>query len=553
MSIIGNLLQMGPGVDPFDDPRLWSPGVASVRTTSGESVNPDSSLALGTYWACLMVLSQDVAKIRRHLYRRVDEQKRTRETGDRRYWMIHDEPNPEISDFTFVETLTHWAAGWGNGYAEIVRDDRGAPVALYPIHPSRVAVKRYRDTGTVYYEVRFDDLDEKRRRTVDGKTVDGIPIQAEDMFHIRGLGGDLAGYSVARLAAETVGHALAVRRFGAAFFGNGTAINLAFSHPGELGENALAHLRSDLSERHGGAANAFRPYILEEGMKLETFGLPPEQAQFLETIQATVPEVCRWFRMPPHMVGHLDNAIKANIEEQTLSYVPNTIMPWTRRWDIECNRKLLFESERRVMYFEHDLKSLLMADARARGDFYKVLRELGAISGNEIRAAENMDSMGELGDVYLAPVNYSTLDRIVNGAPPAEDEPTEPEDDGTDEMEPDDDDTETVSAEQAMKATMRLFVQAADRTLGKLRAHESRKGKADGEYLEKLASEMAENMEPSAEALLELAHGPTGLVARRPEAVRRLAEACRESLLTRDAGEIAEQTQLAVLGLEVVA
>jgi HK97 family phage portal protein len=643
MSIIGGILNSVGGYesDPIHDHRLWTPSAAaSVRTTSGEMVNPDSALVLGTYFACLMVLSQDVAKISRHLYRRTGEQERARESGDHRYWMVHDEPNEETTDMTFVETVTHWAAGWGNGYAEIVRDGRGAPMSMFPIHPSRVEPKRRKDGGAIYYRISINDMNERARATMDGRVASHIEIEPENMLHIRGMGNDLAGYSVARLAAETLGQAIAVRRFGAAFFGNGANSNLVIKHEGNLTEQALGHLRQSIADTHGGAGNAHRPWILEEGMTVEKMSVPPNEAQFLETLRASVPEVCAWFRMPPHMVGHLDNAIKANIEEQSLSYAPNTILPWTRRWDKELNRKLLTHKERttRVLYFEHDLKSLLMADSKARAEFYKTLREMGAITGNEIRASENMDNMGPLGDVFLVPVNYGTLDKVVNGTQDdaAEAEKMEAENaaadlnfrrevvkqmvaDGTfgdvvfnmtdgrtllegvnlpvvadaakpwlpvvaaqgplvsgavmvdaegrivggDVVEPPEPQpvahtpsapTATPVAEPddgeqmriAGKSTMRLFVQAADRTLGKLAAREQRKGEADDEYLAKLAAEMAENMGPAAETMLELAFGGAGLTARRPEAMRRLGDACVSSLPTRDMGTIAAAAQEAV-------
>lgn len=375
------------------------------RTTSGMYVGPVSAMSLSVYFACLRNISEDIGKLPLFVYQRQARGKR-RAADHPHYALLHDAPNNDMSAMTFREVLTHHALAWGNGYAEIVWDNRMEfATALVPIHPSRVRVSR--DAGQLVYDIAGGDLS-----IPDTNYTGLVRLQQENVLHVRGLGAEgYTGYSVVQLAAESLGLSLAAQSFGAAFFGNGASIGAILTHPHTLSESAVQRLRESWQTIYGGPGNAMKVAILEEGMTYEKLGMPPNDAQFLETRQFQVEEICRWFRMPKSKVQVLTDSTYSNMEQQNLEYVPDTLMPWLVRWEQELKRKLFPEED----YFaEHAVQGLLRGDQAARASFYKDLFGMGVLSPNDIRELENMNAIGPRGDAYfVATNNFQPLESVV--------------------------------------------------------------------------------------------------------------------------------------------
>lgn len=398
------------GSSDLQSPSAWLLSWAmGTRTSAGIAVGPVTAMTLPIYYACLRNISEDVGKLPLHTYRRMARGKR-RALDHPAYALLHDAPNPDMSAMTFRETLTHHALAWGNGYAEIVWTPANEVAALWPIHPSRVQVRRD-DEGLLVYDVYGSEL------TLPGSLGRSVQrLRQENVLHIKGLGAEgYEGYSVLRLAAESLGMTLAAQTFGSAFFGNGTTIGAILTHPNTLSEKAVQRLRESWQTIYGGPSNAMKMAILEEGMKYERLGIPPEEAQFLETRQFQVEEICRWFRMPKSKIHDLTDSTYSNMEQQNLEYVPDTLMPWLVRWEQELKRKLFAEEPE--VFAEHAVQGLLRGDQAARASFYKDLFGVGAISPNDIREFENMNSIGPQGDTYfVAANNFQPLEMVVSSA-----------------------------------------------------------------------------------------------------------------------------------------
>lgn len=379
------------------------------RTLAGVHVTPASAMTLPAYFAGLRAISEDIGKLPLHVYRKLTPRGKERAPDHPLYALLHDAPNDDMGAMTFRETLTHYALAWGNGYAVIDRDGRLTPTALLPVHPSRVVVRRD-DNGMLVYDV------------YGGENVPGSPgvqwyrVREDDMLHIRGLGAEgILGYSVVQLAAESLGLSLAAQTFGAAFFGNGAAMGGVLEHPAKLSDMAAKHLRESFASVYSGPENAGKVAILEEGMKYARLGIPPDDAQFLETRLFQVREVARWLRIPPHKLGDLEFATYTNIEQQAIEYVTDTLQPWCVRWEQECQIKLFgINSD---FFCEHALQGLMRGDQAARSQFYTSLFGVGVFSPNDIRELENMSPIGPEGDEYfIASNNMTTLKQVVEQA-----------------------------------------------------------------------------------------------------------------------------------------
>lgn len=387
MSILASIFGLGTGVQDVNmGPIDW---IVGRMTHAGARVNPETAITLSAYFACLRAISEDIGKLPLIVYRRLMPRGKERAREHPVYKLLHDTPNADMGAMTLRETLTAHAMNWGGGFAEIQRTGRGTPVALHLIHPSRTSIGR-NEAGALTYYVRSG-----------GKIV---PLEAQNVFHLHGLGADgLSGYPLSVIGREAVGLGQGAEAFGARFFSNDARPGGVLQHPGGLSDLAYKHLRDSWAESHSGVEQSHKPAVLEEGMEWKSMSIPPEEAQFLETRQFQIEEIARWFRMPPHKIQHLLRATFSNIEHQAIEYVTDTLQPWAVRWEHEIKRKLFAEDESEY-FAEHLFEGLLRGDLSQRVTFYTGMFNIGAMSQNDIREAENKNPV-EGGDTYWVPMN----------------------------------------------------------------------------------------------------------------------------------------------------
>ncbi len=170
-----------------------------------------------------------------------------------------------------------------------------------------------------------------------------------------------------------------------------------------------------------GLSQAHRIAILEEGMEIHEVGIPPEDAQFLQTRKFQVTEIARIFRVPPHMLADLEKATFSNIEHLGLEFVQHTLRPWLVRWEQAIYRDLLTPKERQSYLAEHLVDALLRGDIKSRNEAYAIGRQNGWWSANDIRKMKNQNPIAG-GDVYLVPLNMVPADQLTMNQPPANDD-----------------------------------------------------------------------------------------------------------------------------------
>jgi len=380
-------------------------------TASGKLVNEHTAMQTSAVYACVRILSESIASLPLHLYQRSDDGGKTPKPGHPLFRLLHDEPNPEMTSFVFRETLMSHLLLWGNAYAQIIRDGRGNAVALYPLLPDRMAVDR-NPQGEIIYTYQGDKGQAKLTR--------------EQVLHIPGLGFDgLIGYSPIAMAKNAVGMSLATEEYGARFFANGANPGGVLEHPGTIKD--IARVKESWNAGYQGSSNAHKVALLEEGMKFHQIGIPPEQAQFLETRKFQINEIARIFRVPPHMVGDLEKSSFSNIEQQSLEFVKYTLDPWVIRWEQSLTQALLLPSEKQSLFIRFNLDGLLRGDYESRMKGYSTGIQNGFYSVNDVRALEDLNllSAEEGGDFHMLNGNMIKLSDI--GAPYGVTEPQKQE------------------------------------------------------------------------------------------------------------------------------
>jgi len=376
-------------------------------SASGKAVNPSSAIQVSAVYACVRVIAETIASLPFHVYESTEDGSR-KATEHPLYRLIHDEPNKEMTSFILRETLMSHLLLYGNAYCQIVRTGRDKIDSLYPLIPDKMEVDR--DAGGLLMYT-YTTSDGKRWR-----------LDPRDVLHIPGLGFDgIMGYSPIALEKSAIGLGIAAEEYGSKFFSNGARPSGILTHPNNVKDPAA--LRASWNAAYGSSSNASRVAVLEEGMTFVPLSLPNNEAQFLETRKFQVSEICRIFRVPPHMIGDLDRATFSNIEHQSIDFAVHTIRPWLVRIEQAINRALFSDKEKGRFYVQFNLDGLMRGDYKSRMEGYAIARQNGWMSANDIRELENMNPMtdDEGGNAYLVngnmiPVNLAGITAFLAAA-----------------------------------------------------------------------------------------------------------------------------------------
>lgn len=377
---------------PWEEAKLiLSNGAGGIRVT------PASAMTYSAVLACVRVLAETLASVPLIVYSRQGRRKE-RAKDFYLYHLLHDQPNPRLTSFEFRELLQVWLLLWGNAYCEIEYNGAGQIVALWPLLPWRMeGIKN--DGGTLFYRYR-DEGD----RTVS--------IPSWRIWHLRGVSfNGVIGLAINDVARDPVALGQAAEKFGASFFNNGAMPSGVLEHPGALGDKAYDHLRDTWMAAHGGLDRAQRMAILEEGMKYSAIGVPPEQAQFLETRKYQRSEVAGIMRVPPHMIGDLENATFSNIEHQQIAFLVHSMTPWFVRWEQSIQSNLMTTAEVAQYFTRFLVEGLLRGDIASRYQAYAIGRQWGWLSADDVREKEEMNPLPNgQGATYLTPMNMTPAD-----------------------------------------------------------------------------------------------------------------------------------------------
>ena len=363
-------------------------------TYAGPPVSESSAQRYGAVYACIRIISESIAALPLALIRQTGRN-RDKAVDHPLYNVLHTLANPEMTSFEWRELMLSHVLSWGNGYSEIEFDGRGRIVALWPLNPAKMEDVRRDAQGNLECVYRLPD-----------QTLRSIPYWR--IHHIKGPGNGIVGFSPIRMAARhATGLGLALEEYGSRFFSNGARPGLILRHPGRLSPEAHKRLAASFAGDHQGLSNAHRTKILEEGMDISTIGIPPNEAQFLETRKFQVTEIARIYRVPPHMLADLDRASFSNIEHQSLAFVQNTLLPYIVRHEQAVARDLLTETERKTLAAKYIVAGMLRGDLLSRSQAYNTGIQAGYLTRNEARELEDLNPLDGL-DEPLQPLNMIT-------------------------------------------------------------------------------------------------------------------------------------------------
>lgn len=367
-------------------------------TASGMPMNVESALKIDAFWACINDISQDIASLPLMVYRELPRGKEKAKNHPL-YRILHDEPNPLMTSMQLRQTLISHRLSCGRAFANIERDYDGRVVALWPLRPDRMDGPVLSEAGTLLYTYHLP-------------TGEPRALTQADVFHLRGLASDgINSYSPVSLHRESLSLAVATMQFGNRFFGNDSRPGGILQAKTRLSQEAADRMRASWESAHQGLTKAHRVAVLEEGVEWKQVGIPPEDAQFLETRLFQVQTIGRIFRMPPHKIQELSRATYSNIEEQELEYGADTLGPEIIAFEQQCNKDLLMPSEKGKYFVQHLMDARLRSKTSERYQAYALMLDRGVFTPNDVLERENMNAF-EGGDLHLQQANmvpYGTM------------------------------------------------------------------------------------------------------------------------------------------------
>lgn len=375
---------------------------SSPNVDSGVNVTEKTSLEVSTVWRCVNILANAAASTPLSAYR------------DGSFVSVpnsllanpHEEMTPfEFWRLTFVHRLL-----WGNSYCEKIYDGSGRIKYLEPLDPAKVRAGRSSD-GSKVFEVTKSNGSK-------------VGVTTREVFHLPGLGYDgVSGVSPVRLASQAIGLSLAAERHGARLFGSGTNLSGILSTDQRLDSTQADAIKARWKAKMAGPSASHDIAVLDAGAKFMPISMPNTDAQFIESRGFQTNEICRWYGVPPYMVGDVERSTSwgTGIEQQGIGFVVYTLRPdWLVPTEQRVTKELLQDPK---VYARYNVEGLLRGDSTARANYYRTMREIGAYSINDVRTFEKLPPV-DGGDTYIQPLNMAPVGDGggTDATPPKEDQ-----------------------------------------------------------------------------------------------------------------------------------
>lgn len=379
------------------DSEFWA-NFFGYRSLSGQDVTEKKSLRLSAVWACVGLISETIAALPLNLYQRLPDGGRRVASDNPLHDILHCSPNYNNTPFEFWQIEMAAMLLRGNAYAEIKRTS-GRISSINFLAPQ--SVQRETEMGKVKYRC-SDDKGNARW------------IAEEDMFHTSAFSlNGITGISPIKYGVDVLGSAMSADAASNSTFKNGLMPTTAFKTSNIIKKEQREEFRESVS-KISGALNAGKSPILENGLDVIKIGISPEDAQLLDSRKFSVEEICRWFRVPPWMIGYTEKNTSwgSGLEQQMIGFVTFNLNPWITRIQQSINKRLLTPEERTKYYAEFNLDGLLRGDSAARSAFYSAMVNNGIYTRDEVRVKENLPKRGGNADVLTIQTALAPIDDL---------------------------------------------------------------------------------------------------------------------------------------------
>lgn len=367
----------------------------SDLTTSATPAKASNALAFPTVWACINVLSDDIAKLPFKTFKKDSKGAIEQVKDNDVHYVLRIKPNRYMTPFTFMKLLVTDVCIHGNFYAYILRDENGYVEELVPLISS-VTHPMMDERDDLYYQT--------NRK---GKNV---IIASEDVLHIKGMTIDgIVGLSPIQAVRVQLESNDIAGKYNQSLIEDGGAPKGVLKVQGALKAEAKDMARKSWEEVNKGQSIA----IIDSGLEYQQIGISQSDMQWLESMKFNQQQIASIFKVPMHKINELDKATYSNIEHQSLDYVKNTLQPWVTQIEEEFGFKLYTEiMQKQDYYVRFNMDSELRGDSEARAKVNEVNLRNGFKTVNEVRS-NNEDSPHDL-DIANKPLMSLNLAPLEN-------------------------------------------------------------------------------------------------------------------------------------------
>ncbi|WP_345993755.1 phage portal protein [Sulfurimonas sp. HSL-1716] len=395
MNIINAL--MSRDTSTLSSPKEWLSALFSSESYSGVNVTTKRAMEHTAVYDCVNIVSESIASLPISVYKTEIRSSKTfnkKDTQHQLYHILHDEPNPDMTSFSFFQLLMVHLLLRGNFYAQIVRNNAGVITGIYPLDNEKMKVVRL-DSGRIGY--------------IYTSSYGEVGLDASEVLHYIGMSlNGIVGISAIAYNRHTIGASIAMETFGSTLFKNGANPSGVVSgkEVTKMSDTAFKRFKESFKEAYQGLMNAGKPLILEDGYTFTPITISNKDGQFIESRKFTKAEIASIFRVPPHMINELDKATFSNIEQQSIDFVTNAIRPWCIRIEQETKRKCFTATEKKSYYVKFNMGALLRGDTLTRYQAYEsAITKACWMNRNEARELEDLNPVDGLDDM-LVPLNF---------------------------------------------------------------------------------------------------------------------------------------------------
>ena len=377
----------------------WSV-VSTGATWAKINVADTTQLQITTAWSAIRLIAETVGTLPLHLYRKT-ARGRERATDGERYGLVRYQPCDYMTAPEWKEAMVVSLATMGQAYNPVTRfESTGRIISIQPVHKSRVQPEVQPDGSVMYWLTNRQGLRKRLRR--------------EDVMPVRGFGGvgELEGYAPHRVHSNSLALSMAMEKYASEFFGSGGRPQGILKTTADFGEKSRDQIREGFAKYLQASRDLGHLPVLDGSTEYQPVSTSNNEAQFIEARKLQIAEVARIYRVPLHMLMETDKASYNNTEQANKHFLDYTLLSYLTRIEASLNTCLLTPAERAGgMYFEFDVNGLLRGDSTQRADYYLKMRQAGAISQNEIRSRENMDTREGADDLHV-PLNMAPSDLL---------------------------------------------------------------------------------------------------------------------------------------------
>jgi HK97 family phage portal protein len=366
---------------------------------SDTSIDSKNVFQINAVYSAVSLIADTISTLPLDCFIRIDGQRRA--FRPKPEWV--ERPDIALPRTAFYNSVIVSLLLDGNAFIRVFGGRQNPVSNLVVLNPRTVTVKRNAQ-GRLIFEVEGENR----------------PLSQDEMIFIPDVlrPGTIRGVSRVEALKENFGLALALEKFAATFFGQGTNLNGVIEFPGNLTAEQAENLRNGFDSKHKGWRRGHRTGILSGGATFKTTQVDPESSQSIEARRLAVEDVARAFNIPANMLNIPGTTTYASVEQNNLQFITHTLRPIVQKLEDAFSQLMSRYPGGETAFVKWNLDGLARADIQARTSAYSTMIQAGVMSINDVRRLEDMSDIDDPAAnnvrVPLANINIEGADLVAD-------------------------------------------------------------------------------------------------------------------------------------------